>query len=150
MKRLLKTNHRMPFGELRKNDKFIKKFDVDWNYLEFIKIRYENQSHDHIPEMIDPKLPLGWKKKHINGVDYFKDPSGSFVFNSRKLVVDHLKNHCYDMSEDQLLSILEDSETESDLSDDIAEDSEYEDTKHAIVTDNENKLGLSCAKRSSC
>ena len=82
----------MPFGELRKNDRFIKNFDVDWNFLEFLRIRYENESHEHIPERDDPKLP-GWKVKNINGVDYMKDPSGCFVFNSRRLVVDHLKNN---------------------------------------------------------
>jgi len=116
LKRLLKINQGMPFGQLRKNDKFIKKFDVDSNYLEFIKIRYENESHQHIPEEVDPKLPPGWKKKVINGVDYFKNPTGKFVFNSRRLVVDHLRKQCFELSDDQLLSILEDSESESDLS----------------------------------
>jgi len=139
LKRLLKTNQGLPFGELRKNDKFIKKFDVDCNYLEFIKIRYENESHDHIPEVTDPKLPFGWKKKNINGVDYFKDPTGSFVFNSRKLVVEHLKKNCYDLSDDQLLSILEDSESESDLSEDEdVEDSDQNENEKLAVVDVEN------------
>ena len=140
LKRLLKTNQGLPFGELRKNDKFIKKFDVDSNYLEFIKIRYENESHSHIPEVIDPKLPFGWKKKNINGVDYFKDPTGNFVFNSRKLVVEHLKNNSYDLSDDQLLSILEDSESESDLSEDadLEDSDEDENEKQAAVIDREN------------
>jgi len=139
LKRLLKINQGMPFGELRKNDKFIKKFDVDWNYLEFIKIRYENESHDHIPEVVDPKLPLGWKKKTINGVDYFKDPTGSFVFNSRKLVVEHLKKSCYELSDDQLLSILEDSESDSDLSnDEDLQDSDHDNDEKNIVLDEEN------------
>jgi len=140
LKRLLKTNQGLPFGELRKNDKFIKKFDVDCNYLEFIKIRYENESHDHIPEVTDPKLPFGWKKKNINGVDYFKDPTGSFVFNSRKLVVEHLKKNCYDLSDDQLLSILEDSESESDLSEDedVVDSDKDENEIVAVVVDVEN------------
>jgi len=139
LKRLLKTNQGLPFGELRKNDKFIKKFDVDCNYLEFIRIRYENESHDHIPEVTDPKLPFGWKKKNINSVDYFKDPTGSFVFNSRKLVVEHLKKNCYDLSDDQLLSILEDSESESDLSEDEnVEDSDQNENEKIVVVDVEN------------
>jgi len=139
LKRLLKINQGMPFGELRKNDKFIKKFDVDWNYLEFLKIRYENESHDHIPEVTDPKLPLGWKKKNINGVDYFRDPTGMSVYNSRKLVVNHLKHHCYELSDDQLLAILEDSESESDLSgDELVDDSDNDDVNQNELIDSEN------------
>ena len=118
LKKLLAINQGKPFGELRKNDKFIKKFDADWNYLEFLKIRYENESHDHILEVSDPNLPEDWKKKNINGVDYFKDPTGKFVFNSRKLVVDHLKHNSCELSDDHLLSILEDRDSESDLSGD--------------------------------
>eukprot|EP00092_Neocalanus_flemingeri_P095652 GFUD01121700.1.p1 GENE.GFUD01121700.1~~GFUD01121700.1.p1 ORF type:complete len:587 (-),score=142.27 GFUD01121700.1:50-1762(-) len=140
LKKLLKINQGKPFGELRKNDKFIKNFEVDWNYLEFLKIRYENESHDHIPEVYDPKLPEGWKKKNINGVDYFKDPTGRFVFNSRKLVVDHLKQHCHELSDDHLLSILEDSDSESDLSgDELVDDtSEDNDNKKKPLIDSEN------------
>ena len=57
LKKLLKINQCKPFGELRENDKFIKNFEVDWNYLEFLKIRYENESRDHILEVSNPKLP---------------------------------------------------------------------------------------------
>jgi len=133
LKKLLKINQGKPFAELRKNDKFIKNFDVDSNYLQFLKIRYENESHDHFLEVSDPKLPEGWKKKNINGVDYFKDPTGTFVYNSRQLVVEHLKqNHC-ELSDDQLLSILEDSESESDLSGEDEKESSIED-----IVDSEN------------
>ena len=49
-------------------------------------------------------------------------------YNSRKLVVNHLKHHCYELSDDQLLAILEDSESESDLSgDELVDDSDNDD-----------------------
>merc|ERR1719450_444000 len=125
LKKQLKTNQNLSIKELLQNDKFIKNFDADINYLEFIKIRYENESHKDIPEVIDPKLPRGWVKKVINGVDYFKDPTGRHVFNSRRLVVDHLSRNYYDVSRSQLQSILDDSDTESDLTDsDQPEDQE--------------------------
>ena len=62
------------------------------------------------------------------------------MFNSRKLVVEHLKNNCYDLSDDQLLSILEDSESESDLSEDedVEDSDEDENEKQAAVIDGEN------------
>ena len=96
----------MSFGELRRNDKFIKSFDVDHNYLAFLRIRYHSESHADIPEEDDPKLPAGWKKKVINDVAYFKDPTGQHVFNSRKLVVEHLRNRDENLSRSDLLSIL--------------------------------------------
>merc|ERR1719260_569686 len=86
-------------------------------------------------------LPFGeGRKKNINSVDYFKDPTGSFVFNSRKLVVEHLKKNCYDLSDDQLLSILEDSESESDLSEDedVVDSDKDENEIVAVVVDVEN------------
>ena len=76
LKKQLKTNQNLPVRDLLTNDKFIKNFDADTNYLEFLKIRYENESYRDIPEVADPKLPYGWVKKKINGVDYFRDPSG--------------------------------------------------------------------------
>merc|ERR1711936_623936 len=72
-------------------------------------------SHADIPEEDDPKLPAGWKKKVINDVAYFKDPTGQHVFNSRKLVVEHLRNRDENLSRSDLLSILEESESDSDL-----------------------------------
>ena len=116
LKKQLKTNQNLPIHELIRNDKFIKNFDADTNYLEFLKVRYENESHSHIPEVEDPKLPPGWLKKNINGVDYFKDPSGRHVFNSRRLVVEHLRRN-YEISQEYLVNILNDSESDSDLSD---------------------------------
>ena len=124
LKKLLKTNQSKQFEDLRTNDKFIKNFAPDWNYLLFLKSRYENQVD--IPEYPDRKLPLGWKKKEINGVEYFKDPTEKFVFNSRKLVVEHLRSTNYDLSDEDLVSIMEDSDSESDLSDTESENSDDE------------------------
>eukprot|EP00091_Calanus_sinicus_P016260 TRINITY_DN35543_c0_g1_i1.p1 TRINITY_DN35543_c0_g1~~TRINITY_DN35543_c0_g1_i1.p1 ORF type:complete len:126 (-),score=25.46 TRINITY_DN35543_c0_g1_i1:23-400(-) len=90
----------------------------------FLKIRYDNQVD--IPEVTDYKLPAGWKKKVINGVDYFKDPTGKYVFNSRKLVVEHLRSTNFDLSDDDLVTIMEDSESESDLSESETRRSDYE------------------------
>ena len=120
----MKTNQFKPFEDLRTNDKFIKNFSPDWNYLLFLKIRYDNQ--EDVPEYPDRKLPHGWKKKLINGVEYFKDPSEKFVFNSRKLVVDHLRRTNFDLSDDQLVTIMEESDSESDLSDTESEASDEE------------------------
>ena len=125
LKKLLKTNQSKQFEELRTNDKFIKNFAPDWNYLLFLKLRYENQ--EDIPEYPDAKLPLGWKKKLIHGVEYFKDPTEKFVFNSRKLVVEHLKSTNYDLSDEDLVAIMEESDSESDLSESEEDDSEEED-----------------------
>ena len=124
LKKLLKTNQSKQFEDLRTNDKFIKNFAPDWNYLLFLKIRYENQ--DDIAEYPDRKLPFGWKKKTINGVEYFKDPTEKFVFNSRKLVVEHLRSTNYDLSDEDLVAIMEESDSESDLSDTETERSDDE------------------------
>jgi len=124
LKKLLKTNQSKHFEALRTNDKFIKNFTPDWNYLLFLKIRYDNQRD--IPELEDYKLPTGWRKKSINGVDYFKDPSGKYVFNSRKLVVEHLRKTNFDLSDDDLVTIMEDSGSESDLSESEHEESDSE------------------------
>jgi len=124
LKKLLKTNQIKEFEDLRTNDKFIKNFAPDWNYLLFLKLRYENQ--EDVPEYPDRKLPFGWKKKMINGVEYFKDPTEKFVFNSRKLVVEHLRTTNYDLSDEDLVSIMEDSDSESDLSDTESEPSDDE------------------------
>ena len=87
-----------------------------------MKIRYENQ--EDIPEYPAKKLPLGWKKKLINGVNYYKDPSGKIVFNSLKLVADYLR-----LSDEDLVSIMEESDTESDLSESESEASDMEEMR---------------------
>ena len=117
LKKKLKTYQGLPFSDLLKNDKFIKNFDPDTNYLEFLKVRYENESHSQIEEEKDDNLPPDWRKKNINGVEYFRDPTGQHVFNSRKLVVDHLRRNDYELSREQLQRILNESESESDLTD---------------------------------
>ena len=124
LKKLLKTSQSKQFEDLRTNDKFIKNFTPDWNYLLFLKVRYDNQ--EDIPEVQDYKLPHGWMKKDINGVEYFKAPGGKYVFNSRKLVVEHLRRTNFDLSDEDLVSIMEDSDSESDLSDSETEESESE------------------------
>ena len=128
LKKLLKTNQGKHFEELRTNDKFIKNFEADWNYLLFLKMRYNNHE---VEETRDPKLPENWKIKKINGVEYFKDPTGSQVFNSRKLVVDFLRKHSYELSDDDLLDILEDSATESELSDSETEEEAEEEEEES-------------------
>ena len=126
LKKLLKTNQQKEFEDLRTNDRFIKNFTPDENYLLFLKMRYENQ--EDIPEYPDMMLPSGWKKKLINGVTYFKDPSENFVFNSRKLVVEHLRRSNFDLSLTfDVEGILEESGSESDLSEsEESEESEEE------------------------
>ena len=57
---------------------------------------------------------------------FSKDPTGKFVFNSRKLLVDHLRTTNYDLSDEDLVSIMEESDSESDLSDTESEDSDTE------------------------
>merc|ERR1712192_192652 len=101
-------------GELRKNDKFIKHIEVDENYLTFLKHRYMN--HGEIAEEEEPSLPRMWVKKKINGVDYFRDPTGNNVFNSRRLVVEFLRKTRYSLNDRDLVGILEESSEESDLS----------------------------------
>ena len=72
--------------------RFIKHLDVDWNFMLYLRQRYDN--HVDVQEVmrscqvvelfsililttqlrqsIDPKLPEGWRVKNINGVEYFK------------------------------------------------------------------------------
>jgi len=126
LKKLLKVNQTKHFEELRKNDKFIKHIEVDENYLTFLKHRYEN--HHEVGEEDEPSLPKMWKKKKINGVDYFRDPSGKHIFNSRRLVVEFLRKTRYSLKEKDLAGILEESSEESDLSD-TDDESEREDFK---------------------
>ena len=57
---------------------------------------------------------------------FFKDPTGKFVFNSRKLLVDHLRTTNYDLSDEDLVNIMEESDSESDLSDTESEESDTE------------------------
>ena len=115
LKKLLKVNQTKHFEELRKNDKFIKHIEVDENYLTFLKHRYMN--HQEIAEEEEPSLPRKWRKKKINGVDYFRDPTGNNVFNSRRLVVEFLRKTRYTLNDGELVGILEESSEESDLSD---------------------------------
>ena len=123
LKKLLKVNQTKHFEELRRNDRFIKHIEVDENYLLFIKARYNNHA---VAEVTDSSLPDFWRKKVINGVDYFRDPSGQHVFNSRRLVVEFLrKTQQEQLSDEQLVGILEESDDESDLSE-SEEDSEGE------------------------
>lgn len=133
LKKKLKTYQGLSFPDLLKNDKFIKNFDPDTNYLEFLKVRYENESHSHIEEEVDQNLPPDWRKKNINGVEYFRDPTGHHVFNSRKLVVDHLRKNDHELSREQLQRILNESESESDLT-----DSEDGKESHADAVSHEN------------
>merc|ERR1711962_406091 len=114
-------------NRLRKNDKFIKHIEVDENYLTFLKHRYEN--HHEVGEEEEPSLPKMWRKKKINGVDYFRDPSGKHIFNSRRLVVEFLRKTRYSLKEKDLAGILEESSEESDLSDtdDESEREEFKD-----------------------
>ena len=114
-----------PYGEKFHGFFFLKaSLTPDSNFLIFLKIRYENQ--EDIPEYPAKKLPLGWKKKLINGVNYYKDPSGKNVFNSRKLVADHLRNTNFELSDDDLVSIMEERDSESDLSASESEASDVE------------------------
>ena len=49
------------------------------------------------------------------------------MFNSRKLVVEHLRTTNFDLSDDDLVTIMEESDSESDLSDTESENSDTED-----------------------
>merc|ERR1712192_392378 len=111
-------------GELRKNDKFIKHIEVDENYLTFLKHRYMN--HQEIAEEEEPSLPRMWVKKKINGVDYFRDPTGN---NPRRLVVEFLRKTSYSLNDRDLVGILEESSEESDLSDTDDESEKEEDSE---------------------
>merc|ERR1719342_288031 len=142
---MLKTNQIKEFEDLRTNDKFIKNFAPDWNYLLFLKLRYENQ--EDVPEYPDRKLPFGWKKKMINGVEYFKDPTEKFVFNSRKLVVEHLRTTNYDLSDDDLVSIMEESDSESDLSDTESEHSDTDEEEEEDVTRRKKEMPSTAIKK---
>jgi len=121
LKKLLKTNQAKHFEDLRRNDKFIKNMEADMNYLLFLKIRYENH---HVIEVEEDRLPDGWKMKMINGVEYFKDPTGDHVFNSRRLVVEYLRCNRLETEEDVLRDILEDSDVDSDLSESDVDDAD--------------------------
>lgn len=129
LKKLLKVNQTKHFEELRRNDKFIKHLEVDENYLLFLKARYYNHS---LPEVEEPGLPELWRKKVIHGVDYFRDPTGQHVFNSRRLVVEFLRRTRYDLSDEELVAVLEESEDESDLSE-SEDDSEGEERDSGLL-----------------
>ena len=136
LKKLLKVNQTKHFEELRKNDKFIKHIEVDENYLTFLKHRYMN--HKEITEEEEPSLPRMWRKKKINGVDYFRDPSGNNVFNSRRLVVEFLRKTRYSLNDGELVGILEESSEESDLSDtDDESEAEKEENSELLKEDGE-------------
>jgi len=83
--------------------------------------RYLNHA---VPEEEEAGLPELWRRKTINGVDYFRDPTGTHVFNSRRLVVEFLRKTRYDLTDEELVGILEDSEEESDLSESEEESGE--------------------------
>jgi hypothetical protein len=138
LKRLLKVNQTKHHEELKVNDKFIKHIEVDENYLTFIKCRYMN--HRDVAEESDDSLPKLWRKKNINGVSYFRDPSGQHVFNSRRLVVEFLRKTRHDLSDEVLVSILEESEDESDLSDSEVE-SEAEDGRDSGLLEEDGEAG---------
>ena len=55
------------------------------------------------------------------------------MFNSRKLVVEHLRSTNYDLSDDDLVSIMEESDSESDLSDTESEHSDSEEEEEEDV-----------------
>eukprot|EP00090_Calanus_glacialis_P003567 TRINITY_DN12625_c0_g1_i1.p1 TRINITY_DN12625_c0_g1~~TRINITY_DN12625_c0_g1_i1.p1 ORF type:complete len:528 (+),score=165.00 TRINITY_DN12625_c0_g1_i1:857-2440(+) len=130
LKKLLKTNQAKHFDQLRRNDKFIKNFEADLNYLLFLKIRYKN--HD-VEEVAEDRLPDGWKRKLINGVEYFRDPTGEHVFNSRRLVVEHLRGNRLELEEDRLREIMGDSGVDSDLSESDFEESDIEEELDTLV-----------------
>ena len=75
-------------------------------------------------EVAEENLPEGWKMKLINGVEYFKDPTGQHVFNSRRLVVEYLRGNRLESKEDMLKEILDDSEVDSELSESELDDSD--------------------------
>ena len=142
LKRLLKTNQGLRFEESRRNDRFIKHLDVDWNFLLFLRQRYDN--HVDLQERVDPKLPEGWRVKDINGVEYFKvvDESGPHVFNTRRLVVNYLKQRKFGVADEELMDILEESDAESELTEsgeeehvEASEEEEEESQKPLLVQD---------------
>ena len=123
---------------MRKNDKFIKHIEVDENYLTFLKHRYMN--HQEIAEEEEPSLPRQWRRKKINGVDYFRDPTGNNVFNSRRLVVEFLRKTRYSLNDGELVGILEESGEESDLSD-TDDEMEKEEEESELLKEDEAEDG---------
>ena len=78
-----------------------------------------NESHSHIEEEVDANLPPDWRKKNINGVEYFKteDKVGLVsVFHNRRQVVEFLRQNNSKMTEEELVDFLEEGDPESDLS----------------------------------
>ena len=59
-------------------------------------------------------------------MDYFRDPTGNNVFNSRRLVVEFLRKTRYSLKDGELVGILAESSEESDLSDTDDENEEEE------------------------
>ena len=65
------------------------------------------------------------------------------MFNSRKLVVEHLRTTNYDLSDEDLVSIMEDSDSESDLSDTESEHSDSEDDDEQLDDDDDRRKNSS-------
>ena len=55
------------------------------------------------------------------------------MFNSRKLLVDHLRTTNYDLSDEDLVNIMEESDSESDLSDTESEESDTEEEEEEDI-----------------
>jgi hypothetical protein len=75
---------------------FIKNLEPDWNYRLFIKIRYNNYKVAEEQLFKDPGLVR--MKENLKGVDYF-----------RRSVVDHFRKFKFELSDDQLMKIFDDS-----------------------------------------
>jgi len=142
LKRLLKTNQGLRFEESRRNDRFIKHLDVDWNFMLYLRQRYDN--HVDVQESIDPKLPEGWRVKNINGVEYFKvvDEEGPHVFNTRRMVVTYLRQRKTGVADEDLMEILEESDAESELteSEEEGDASGDEEEKQEVVEEEKKPL----------
>jgi hypothetical protein len=74
----------------------IKNLEPDWNYRLFIKIRYNNYKVAEEQLFKDPGLVR--MKENLKGVDYF-----------RRSVVDHFRKFKFELSDDQLMKIFDDS-----------------------------------------
>jgi hypothetical protein len=109
------------------NDRAIKNFNADWNYLLFLKIRYFNSE---TAEEEEPSLPPGWRVRRIGGVTYRRDPTGQHVFNSNELVEAFLRQQG---SPDFLEHIESDPDSELSEWEEEEEDGEGEGIKQELV-----------------
>ena len=69
------------------------------------------------------------------------------MFNSRKLVVEHLRTTNYDLSDDDLVSIMEESDSESDLSDTESEHSDTDEEDEEDVTRRKKEIPPTAIKK---